>query len=124
MITEKQALATLRRIPDRIVLAIMGRDLDLGDSCRCVCGWAVREKLAEIRDARASTINLWDEDGFDLPGDIVRRVCSEEFGGTRMEWDAIYAGVIGVADLPVIETAFTRRVEEAVFPQRKRARAL
>lgn len=119
--TEDSVLETLRRVPDRIILATMGRDLDLNSSNRCLCGWFVREKLAEISNVGASTTNVWDATG---TGPITQAV--RHFGGTREEWSEIFHGVEYRNEttlLPIIEAAFVRRVEEAVFPPRRPRRS-
>lgn len=113
-LTKQQALRTLRRVPDRIVLAVMGRDIDLADANSCLCGWFVREKLAEIQNVGASSTHA----GYD-----VSQSCADEFGGSWSSWDDIYSGVVEWDETPqVIEAAFTQRVDEAVYgrkPARK-----
>lgn len=123
--TEESVLATLRRVPDRIILATMGREYDEWSNSSCLCGWFVREKLAEIQNVGASTTTLptypvqpgqtW------VPG--VRNsheVCAEMFGGSVAAWEDIWMGVTNGEVIPVIERAFVRRVDEAVNPPRRR----
>lgn len=125
MITEQSALETLRRVPDRIILATMGRDLNLLANNACLCGWFVREKLAEVRNVGASEIT-------DLPAyaenaaDAADEQCSDLFGGSHNEWEEIFYGVTHddredmfgdprECDADIIERAFVSRVNEAVF---------
>ena len=113
--TEQSVLETLRRVPDRIILATMGRELDLGQGDTCLCGWCVREKLAEIRNVGASTVDPYADWNAGNP----RKQSQNLFGGTMQEWQNIYWGVMD-ARMPIIERAFVRRVNEAVYPRKRR----
>lgn len=120
--TEQSVLETLRRVPDRIILATMGRDLDLYDNSACLCGWFVREKLAEIQNRGASTVSLPRIQTFwgDSPRST-REMSVEMFGGTALEWRDIHTGVTEDETVGVVERAFVRRVDEAVNPRKRRA---
>lgn len=118
--TEESVLKTLRRIPDRIILAVAARDLELGRNDSCLCGWVIREHLAEIANVGASTVRIQpDDDADDDAWYGVRnsdKQCRAQFGGTEVEWENIYYGVThGVTDMPIIESAYVRRLDEAVF---------
>jgi hypothetical protein len=119
MITEERALETLCRVPDRIILAVMGREFDMSDYQTCVCGWVLREKVAELQNRAASEVDVDD-----LPNSVCRE-CAGTFGGTVGDWDDIFMGVTD-GQLPAIESAFVRRVDEAYEalskPRRRSAR--
>lgn len=100
-------LATLTRLPDDIVLAVMGRDLDLGYPYECVCGWAVRESIARELGIAASDV----ASGIQLPNLIVVE-CANRFGGSVDEWDRIFIGVCN-DQMPLIEEAMARRLDLA-----------
>lgn len=111
--TEDSVLETLRRVPDRIILAVAARDLEFFDNSRCLCGWVVREAIAEIRNMRASRTKLPQLEGdryFTVNADDE---CAKRFGGTWYEWHEIYIGVTRYDDLPIIESAYVRRLDEA-----------
>lgn len=125
--TEDSVLKTLRRVPDRIILAVMGRDLDLEFPNTCLCGWFIREKLAEMQNVGASEVFAFHET---LNGPIPSR-CVTLFGGDSHEWSDIFWGVVGKRDgfdafegralIATIETAFVRRVDEACQTTSQRA---
>lgn len=129
-LTYESALATLRRVPDRIILATMGRKLVLTEGDYCLCGWFVREQLAEMQNVGASTVKLCEGDLWrhDLPelesaelawSGATRRssaiASAKLFGGTEAEWESIYMGVSEKREwrYPLIEAAFVTRVDEA-----------
>lgn len=135
MLTEQSVLETLRRVPDRIILAVMGRDVNLFDNATCLCGWLLREKLAEIQNVGASEVPLpqrqasWTNGSVDIASDAG---CVEQFGGDEDEWNAIHEGVMddeesdeyGNPQEPnqhIIERAFVQRVDEACSPRKRRA---
>jgi hypothetical protein len=104
-------LDTLRRLPDDVVLDMAGREFDMDSYTTCVCGWAVRIELA--KQTRGATPDNQDVRGW------VPETCEDLFGGTTQEWNSIFHGVLawGSGDydiLPLIELAFTIRVDEAV----------
>lgn len=115
-LTVDEILETLRRLPDRIVLAVMGRDLDLADGERCLCGWALREKIAELKNVGASTVRTTDapDGGWHVP-----IACANQFGGDELEWEAVFVGATNHEELPVIEAAWVQRVDEAVYGRRR-----
>jgi hypothetical protein len=118
---EMSVLKTLRRVPDRIILATMGRDLELSEGNACLCGWFVREKLAEMRDvAEVESAYEPPETDYYSPADS----CVDLFGGDAALWYSIYNGVGDGDDwrYPIIERAFVRRVDEAVNPRRRPTR--
>jgi hypothetical protein len=107
--TEQYVLGMLRRVPDRIILAVMGRHVVLSDGNACLCGWFVREKLAEIGNVAAEQTNIYTE------ADSVPSQCAHFFGGLRFGWSDIYNGVVDRGNRPVIERAFVQRIDEAVL---------
>lgn len=131
--TEDSVLATLRRVPDRIILATMGRDINVWRPNTCLCGWFVREKLAEMRNVGASRLpNVCTPDGHCVNLDS-ERGCQELFGGEEEEWKDIFHGVTQQFDFEsatdnhnapqaIIERAFACRVEEAANPRRSASR--
>ena len=128
--TEDSVLDTLRHVPDRIILAVMGRDLDLNRGNVCLCGWFVRERLAEMRNVAASSLCAMDAN--DVTAGLWEPVygwCSRMFGGTEDDWNEIYYGAAGMLPsgfdddpslVPIIESAFVRRVDEAYEHSLKR----
>lgn len=116
-------LATLRRIPDEVILNMATRPfkMDVGwgsayddrthtfQPCGCVVGWALR---------------LMDEDVKFMPHFDIIISAVDLFGGWYEEWASLYFGVIGRTEVPgqkeyagrlkSIERAFAMRVEEAV----------
>lgn len=127
MITEESVLETLRRVPDRIIMATMGRDLDLNQPSTCLCGWFIREKLAEMQNVGASEVR---SDG-GLRG--TPRRAAQLFGGSVEEWGGVYWGVVGMHHeddfwrdakiTAIVEAAFVRRVDEACTPKRRPRKA-
>jgi len=114
--TEESVLETLRRVDDRIILAVMGRDLNLDHPNLCLCGWALREKLAELLNVGASEIMS--------RGDGTPAACAHYFAGTEEEWRDIFLGVVSWGDaeeLRIVESAWAQRVDEAVFPAQRRS---
>lgn len=117
----KDYLKTLRRVPDEIILSVATRNLKLAEGASCLCGWAVREAIARIR--QTDPVHVFFESG---NGDR----CATLFGGTEDEWQAIYHGVADDPQcydwttgryvpnegcrLPEIERAFVERVLECV----------
>lgn len=123
---EMSVLKTLRRVPDRIILATMGRDLDLHSRQSCLCGWFIREKLAEAQNVGASLCaNPISDEYIGTPGR-----CAGMFGGSPGAWEDIFIGVTHQAgprgedesEMAIVERAFVRRVDEAVNPRRQRSR--
>lgn len=114
--TEESVLKTLRRVPDRIILATMGRELEFSNPTQCLCGWFIREKIAEMTNCGASTVT---EDDCAPRSDFSvlwsQFACAEQFGGEQHEWTEIFVGVCHGENLRIIESAFVRRVDEAVF---------
>lgn len=115
--TEESVLATLRRIPDRIILAVAARDLEMTKNDSCLCGWVIREHLAEISNVGASTVRIEppedaDESDWYNTEDSFKK-CRAAFGGTLSEWDDVYFGVLHSNELPIIESAYVRRLDEA-----------
>lgn len=104
--TEDSVLKTLQRIPDRIILAVATRDLELSDPYSCLCGWAIRESLAEMRGMAASDVP------YDSYGPTTME-CAEVFGGADREWTGIFSGVTRAESLPTIERAYVRRLDQA-----------
>lgn len=99
-------LRTIRRIPDRIILAIASRDVIPSSPTSCICGWAIRESLARASNMDAEKIDAYTR------VDSVVDACADRFGGTWEEWDAVFRGIAGV-EAPLIEEAFVDRVMEA-----------
>lgn len=121
MRTVQQYLKTLRRVPDDVILSVASRDIQLATGRACLCGWVVRESLAKLRGVDAAEIRNVEAD------ETSGRRCADLYGGTSDEWTQIYVGVTDTPDrkdwftgapllnrLPLIEAAFTLRVEEAV----------
>ena len=106
--TEQSVLETLRRVPDRIILATMGRELEFSSNSSCLCGWVLREKLAEIRNCPASKVSWMSYGG--TPEELANHL-----GGEDKQWAEIFYGVCNPRELRTIERAFVRRVDEAVF---------
>ena len=109
-------LGTLRRIPDDIVLAIFAQDFYEGANDRCVCGWAVRERMARQFNAPPENVRLpqvpvmdgspvlCDEDSF--------VVAQHLFGGSCEEWRALWDGAAW--DTFAVEEAVVDRLNEIV----------
>lgn len=110
----RSVLNTLRRIPDRIILAVAARDLQLAENASCLCGWVIREHLAEIKNIGASRVRM-PIDPFWKTTQPANVACAEAFGGAKDSWDKIYFGVCNSVDLPIIESAYVQRLDEAVF---------
>jgi hypothetical protein len=103
MSTYQQYLATLRRIPDDVILSMATRDIDLADPYRCVCGWAVREMEARKVGLDAGDVSV--------TGILFR--LDAAIPGHAWEWSSIngaHAGDSGDA----LADAFTERVLECV----------
>ena len=108
----RRALATLRRIPDDVILAMGTVEYSMGAGQFCVVGWALRQ------DVLAAT---GEDNAHGTAPDAKAR-----FGGTLAEWDNIFSGVcydtrepsddrkLNEACLPEIELAFVQRMDEAV----------
>lgn len=92
-------------IPDRIVLSVSSRDLDLRYGPSCLCGWAIRESLAEAARKDASDVGV----------DFFRVVdgCVDQFGGHHYEWESVYFGVTDRRKR-TIERAWVDRLQQAV----------
>ncbi len=97
-------LDTLRRIPDDIILAIGAQDFDECSFERCVCGWALRERLARELNVEPESVKA---EIFTVPGR-----CSELFSGDYTEWHALFQGAM--MDTLNVETAFVDRLNEIV----------
>lgn len=114
----RRYLKTLRRIPNDVMLAVGTREFAMGEGDSCLCGWAIREKVAECRElADAGTLHVAD---VGVMGSNFREIekCVELFGGRYADWEAIYWGVVRSSTVPLIEEAFTLRVMEAVEGRR------
>lgn len=105
-------LKTLRRIPDDIILSMATRNFDMLVPNVCLCGWAWREALDHASKEKRAALTVGDDTAmrFDSVWCYTDNGCRKAFGGTSAEWSSIY----GDADMPVVETAFTVRLEEAV----------
>lgn len=107
-------LATLRRIPNEIVLSVGSRDMDMGDPMTCLCGWALREglanmaKLADAERVSHYIPSVWPSS---YPSNGVPDKCARLFAGDWLEWNAVFMGVTDER-APLIETAFAIRVAE------------
>lgn len=100
--------ATLRRVPDDIILAVGSREIDMGDGNTCVCGWVIREHIARLTAAAPESIDAYANYGTD---GNPRRKCTDAFGGTDEEWSRVYlAPSWKIADL---EIALAQRIKEA-----------
>jgi hypothetical protein len=102
--------ALFARLPDEIVLDISARDFDEGSPERCLCGWALRESLAQAAGVDAGDVDVLGEGATSY--DIVEPL-AERFGGTPGEWSAVYWGITGDSAMPIIEAAWTERVMQA-----------
>ncbi|MFI5230735.1 MAG: hypothetical protein ACHQWU_16810 [Gemmatimonadales bacterium] len=102
-------LATLRRVPDDIMLAVGSRDFALSTTERCVCGWVVREAIAKLTATPdAAEVSPYRNA---VCANVIDG-CKKLFGYDGYEWDFLFQGVLSEA-LPAIEEAFTLRVMEA-----------
>lgn len=97
--------ATLRRVPDDIILAVATRPIELRESQECVCGWMARETHARRMnvDAAERATRL-----------SVTSALADTYGGSEFdEWCPInwaYGSQIKAENL---ERAFVERVMEA-----------
>lgn len=107
--------ATLRRVPDEIMLAVAAQDFNGNDGARCLCGWVVREYAGRLREIDPVQAGVRDVDG--RPAWESDEVAASVFGGTDAEWGEIYnaAGdeAVDATNFGELELAFTLRVMEA-----------
>ena len=96
-------LATLRRVPDDVILSAATREFDMWAGDTCVCGWVVREALGRLNGTDAAQQDVF----------FSHHVAQQQFGGTREEWGRIYGSVTYPSGLAAVEEAFTLRVMEA-----------
>lgn len=92
-------------VPDEIVLAVAGQDLELHNAQLCLVGTTVREHLAALSGKPASIGDISDLDM------VIMAV--ELFGGDYDDWRAVFIRVQFNGDLPAIENAWTNRVIQA-----------
>lgn len=112
-------LDTLRRIPDDIVLAVAGREINPHDAETCICGWAVREYVSEMANVDARSVDncncdrnvravYRNMDSFDTPSR-----CHTAFGGSYERWADVFTNIVAPSESRAIEEAFLWRVMEA-----------
>lgn len=118
-------LATLRRIPAPIRLAMATREFTMESGDLCLVGWAIRESLAyangktaeehQVREAMVPIPCQCGEPGctWAIP-ESYPAISARLFGGSREEWEDIYTGVTQKGKLPAIEREFVTAVLEAV----------
>lgn len=97
--------ALFNRIPDDVVLAVSARDLNLWDPYTCLCGWVVRESLAQ-----AAGIDADQQSAHDIG---INYTAAERFGGSYRDWANVFNGVTQSDKVAIIEEAWTRRVMKA-----------
>lgn len=102
-------LATLRRIPDDIILAIAAQDFEENRARQCVCGWAFRESLARELNRDADTPLSTTEAWLAIDSEVR---CHERFGGRARQWSRLFIGAS--EDTPNVEAAFVDRLDEIV----------
>jgi hypothetical protein len=102
--------ALFAHLSDEIVLDISARDFEADTPEQCLCGWALRESLAQAAGIDADDVELRHDDGF-ISSDITVQL-ADRFGGTRDDWSAVYWGITS-SGMPVIEAAWTERVMQA-----------
>lgn len=107
-------LKTLERVPDRVILAVASREIDLNEPCQCVCGWSVREQLAELSDVPADTVDPHSAPDHGLIYRTVPLQCAELFGGTPGEWWSLFLDIVTPGKMRKVEEAFVERVDLAV----------
>lgn len=95
--------ATLRRVPDDIILAVGSREIEAESSQQCLCGWVLRETIAKC--AGIDAVDVEYQNG--VCGLLARRI-----GGSWLEWFQIFQGITD-ARVYDIELAFVARVREA-----------
>lgn len=123
----KGYLATLRRVPDEVILATANRGMDLGDTTSCLAGWVVREQIGRICNVDPDTLVVRDRWGLTFTFDARKAMGSKYgeyvnsavgatklFGGTEEEWAELHNGVVS-EEMPDIELAYSIRIEEAVL---------
>lgn len=117
---------TLMRVPRDVILAVVAREILLGDGDTCVCGWVLREAIARCAKLAAEQVavsNRLDRqlaERCNIPSSTslgdVPALCAAMFGGSTGEWKLIYYGVIDTAAIVRdIELAFMARVEVATW---------
>lgn len=108
-------LATLRRVPPNVVRAVATRNIVPSDGATCLCGWFVREMVAQMTHVDADAVDPYDcRIGLSDPVWNPRTGSQQFFGGTREEWIRIYVDIISDDDGRFVEEAFARRVAECV----------
>ena len=106
-------LQTFRRLPDDVVLAVAGREIDPGSPQRCLCGWAIREALARELNLPASEIDPY-EYVYRPPMAGINGELAKRYGGRVEEWHNIFSGIVLPGSEADVELAFTTRVLECV----------
>jgi hypothetical protein len=110
-------LETLRRLPDDIVLGLVGSDFNEAQANRCIVGWAVRGAIAKRLGLPVEEVGQsgWI---YETPHGFATRDWSREaahlFGGTEAEWDRIFLGVVSKR-MPLIEEALAERLDEILL---------
>jgi hypothetical protein len=106
MIDTSSYLATLRRIPDDVILSMATRPIDLPHYNSCVCAWAARETYARKHNADA---------GDDLLQHTGLRLLEAQYGGdAETEWQRVNQAFRSDAESALLEEAFVDRVLECV----------
>lgn len=103
-VPSRDYLATLRRIPDDIFLAIFSHDFDEGDGDRCVCGWAMREGIARVLGVDADATDETNYESYET--------CQRFFGGDEREWLDLYYDAASRSS--EVEMAVVDRLNEIV----------
>jgi hypothetical protein len=101
-------LATLRRIPDDVILSMATRPINLNSAAECVCGWAAREIVA-----RQQNIDAEDAAPFDPTG-VLADTLGDDAADWWGEWSRINGAGPGEESGDELEEAFVERVLECV----------
>ena len=104
----------LKRLPKEVILEVAGGDLNLNRHQSCVCGLAYRAALANALKKDMNDPSVKHIDGY------VPARCSDQFGGEMDAWSDLYYGVTDER-MPAIERAFEKRLQECLYPSRKRS---
>lgn len=106
-------LATLRRVPDDIVLAVASREIEPVEPSSCLCAWVLREYIGRMVNRAADDVDSHGAEAISLMeiGGTTDR-CAVAFGGTETEWDNIFHHI--VTNPSNVERAFMQRVLECV----------
>lgn len=99
--------ATLRRVPDDIILAVATRPIDIANHAGCVCAWIAREQIATVlqQDADSDAVRFGRRTAQSTPLDA--------WGGEYGEWIAINGAYGTLENADALEDAFVARVMEA-----------